>query len=176
MPCKGDWPSHNLDAEHHLSVFGKGAHVANFRNKKFTAKGIRNDVTLFLSATFQNESSQGFNSIVKLLNDMEKDWVDEQKQFHKLKILEKIEKGKNQSRYTQKCLQLCKEWNGPATSVEELNEILNSNPDKMEQIVRTELSFYRDTHKADVIQQPDLFRINNICHNEQLLQLVCPPC
>ena len=111
--------------------------------------------------------SKGFNSIVKLLNDMEKDWLDEQKQFHKLKILEKIEKGKNQSRYTQKCLQLRKGWNGPATSVEELNEILNSNPDKMKQIVRNELSFYRDTHKADIIQQPDLFRINNISHNEQ---------
>ena len=30
-----------------------------------------------------------------------------------------------------------KGWNGPATCVEELNEILNLNPDKMEQIVRT---------------------------------------
>ena len=106
MPCRGDWPSHNLDAERHLSVFGKRAPVANFCNKKFTAKGIRNDVTLFQSATLQNELSKGFNSIVKLLNDIEKDWVDEQKQFHKLKILDKIEKGKNQSRYTQKCLQL----------------------------------------------------------------------
>ena len=27
-------------------------------------------------------------------------------------------------------------------------------------IVQTELSFYRDTHKADVIQQPDLFKLN----------------
>ena len=34
-----------------------------------------------------------------------------------------------------------------------------------------ELSFYRDTHEADVILQPDLFRINNISHGEQLLNL-----
>ena len=102
---------------------------------------------------------------------MEKDWVDKQKQFQQLKILETNEKGKNQSMYTQKCLQQCKRWNGHATSVEELHTILNSNPDKREKIVRTELSFYRDTHKADVIQQPDLFKINGISHDEQLLNL-----
>ena len=163
--------AHNLDAERHLSVFGKRAPVAKFRNKKFTAKGIRNDVTLFQSETFKNEQSKGFIAIVKLLNNMEKDWVDKQKEFHKLKILEKIEKGKNQSRYTVKCLQLCKGWKGPATSVEELNEILKINPDKRERIVRIELSYYRDTHKADVIQQPELFKINNITHEEQLLNL-----
>ena len=116
-------------------VFVKRAPVAKFRNKTFTAKGIRNDVTLYQSATFKNEQSKGFISIVRLLNDMEKDWVDEQKQFHQLKILEKIEKGKNQSMYTQKCLQQCKGWNGPATSVEELHTILNSNPDKRVKII-----------------------------------------
>ena len=107
----------NLDAERHLSVFGKRAPVAKFRNKQFTAKGIRNDVTLYQSVKFKNEQSKWFISIVRLLNDMEKDWVDEQKQFHQLKILENIEKGKN----------------------------LNTNPDKRVKIVRTGLSFYQ-TH------------------------------
>ena len=37
--------SNNLDAERHLTVFGKRAPVAKFCNKKFMAKGIRNDVT-----------------------------------------------------------------------------------------------------------------------------------
>ena len=59
---------------------------------------------------------------------MEKDWTEKQKQFHEIKISEKIEKGKNQSMYTQKCLQQCKGWNEPATSVEELHMILKSNP------------------------------------------------
>ena len=71
-----------------------------------------------------------------------KDGVDEKKQFHQLKIQEKIEKGKNQSMYTQTCLQQCKAWNENATSVEELHTILNSNPDKRVKIVRPELSFY----------------------------------
>ena len=69
-------------------VFGKRAPVAKFHNKKFTAKGFRNDVTLYQSATFKNEQSKGFTSIVNLLNDMEKDWVDEQKHFQQPKILE----------------------------------------------------------------------------------------
>ena len=100
--------SNNLDAERHLTVFGKRAPVAKFCNKKFMAKGIRNDVTWFKLATFKNEQSKGFTYIIKLLNDMEKDWVDEQKQFQQSKIWDKIEKGKNQSMYMQKCLQQCK--------------------------------------------------------------------
>ncbi len=106
---------------------------------------------------------------------MEKDWTQKQKQFHEIQILEKIQKGKNQAKYTQKCLQQCKGWNGPATSVEELHMILKSNADKREKIVRMELSFYRDTHKADAIQQPDLFRINNISFDDHLLNLCALP-
>ena len=68
-------------------------------------------------------------------------------------------------------MQQCKQWNGPANSVEEIHTILNSNPDKREKIVQTELSFYQDTHKADVIKQTDLFKINGISHDEQLLNL-----
>ena len=93
-------------------------------------------------------------------------WVGEQKQFQTQKILEKIQKGKNQNKYTQKCLQLCKSWKGPVTSVEEL-----ANPDKVEKIVWMELTYYRDTHKSDIVQQPDLFKINKIVHEEQLLNL-----
>ena len=102
---------------------------------------------------------------------MEKDWVNEQKQFQQLTILEKIEKRKSRSIYKQKCLQQCKRWNGPATSVEELHAILKLNPVKRGKIAQTELSFYQDTHNADVIQQPDLFKINGISHDKQYLNL-----
>ena len=95
-------PSHNLDAERHLSVFGKRAPVAKFRNKNFTAKGIRNDVTLFQSETFKTENKKGFQQIVKLLNEMEGKWVKSQKEFHTERILEKIKKGESQSKYTTK--------------------------------------------------------------------------
>lgn len=67
-------------------------------------------------------------------------WVDSQKQFQPAKILEKIEKGKSQFKYTQKCLQLYKSWNGPVKSIDELREILKANCGKAEKIVQTELS------------------------------------
>ena len=65
-----DLPTNNLDAECHLSVFGRKAPVAKFFNKKYTAKGIQNDMTLFQSKTFQNAPSKIFHSIVKLLSEM----------------------------------------------------------------------------------------------------------
>ena len=97
---------------------------------------------------------------------MEKDWVGEQKELHKLKFLEKIEKGKKQSMYTHKCLQLCKSWRGPAISVDELNDILKANSDNVEKIFRTEFSYYRDTHRSEILQNPDLFKINKISYND----------
>ena len=54
------FPSNNLDAKCQLTVFGKRAPVAKFCNKKFTTKGIRNDATLFQSATFKNEAKVHF--------------------------------------------------------------------------------------------------------------------
>ena len=59
-----DLPTNNLDAERYLSVFGRKVLVAKFRKKKFTAKDIRNDMTLFQSETFQNAPSKNFHSIV----------------------------------------------------------------------------------------------------------------
>ncbi|QQP34982.1 Hypothetical protein FKW44_023068, partial [Caligus rogercresseyi] len=73
-------------------------------------------------------------------------------------------------KYTQKCLQACKSWGGPSTTVEELNKILQERSDTAEKICAQSCLTYRDTHKADVIQQPDLFRVNNISSDDQLLK------
>ena len=35
-------------------------------------------------------------------------------------------------------------------------------PDISEKIVRTELSYYRHTHRSDVIARPDLFKLNKV--------------
>ena len=42
-------PTNNLDAERDLSKFSRLSQVAKYRNSKFTAKGIRNDMTLYKS-------------------------------------------------------------------------------------------------------------------------------
>ena len=50
-----------------------------------------------------------------------------------------------------KLLQSCKSWGGPVTSIDELDDILRALGDLADKIVRTELSYYRDTHKTKVI-------------------------
>ena len=103
------------------------------------------------SKTFQNAPSKNFHSVVKLMSGMEKKQVDTQKHFQTAKIFEKSEKGKNQSKYTQKYIELCKSWNWPATNIDELREILKVNCGKAEKIVQIDLSYYQDSHKADVV-------------------------
>ena len=41
-----------------------------------------------------------------------------------------------------------------------------------ERIVNVEMSYYRATHKSEMISRPDLFRINKITHEEQLGNLL----
>ena len=163
--------TNNLDAERHLTVMGRRAPLAKFRNKKFVAKGIRNDCTLYKSETFSSAPSNGLNAVVKVLNNMEAEWFGEQKELLKLKIKEKIEKGRKQSMYTDKILQLCKSWGGPAISVEELMTILQKFSDNKEKIVRNELVYYRDTHKSEILSNPGLFKVNKVSYDEQLLNL-----
>ena len=115
---------------------------------------------------YSSQQSKGFTSIIKLLNDMEKDWVNEQKKFQQLKITEKI-----QSINTQNA---CSSVNNGM----DLQLVLKNSKQLWtwiqirEKIVRTELFFYWDTNKkTDVVQQPDLFKINGISHDKQLLNL-----
>ena len=51
-------PTNNLESERHLAGFGKRAAVAKFRNKRFTAKEIRNDCTLLISDFFQTKNEK----------------------------------------------------------------------------------------------------------------------
>ena len=74
-------PTNNLESERHLAGFGKRAAVAKFRNQRFTAKGIRNDCTLLISDSFQCKAEKSFNNVVKLLNEMEQRWVEDQKKI-----------------------------------------------------------------------------------------------
>ena len=89
--------------------------------------------------------------------------------MHENKIIEKLKKANNQSIYTTKLLQQCKTWGGPAASVEELNEILQKHSEIAEKVVRTKVSYYRDTHKTEISYQPHLFKVNRITHEERLI-------
>ena len=78
-------------------------------------------------------------------------------------------KANNQSIYTTKLLQQCKTWGEPAANMEELNEISQKHSEITEKVVRTEVSYYRDTHKTEISYQPHLFKVNRITHEERLI-------
>ena len=93
-----------------------------------------------------------------------------QRELHENKITEKLKKANNQSISTTKLLQQCKTWGGLATSVEELNEILQKHNELAEKVVRTEVSYYRVTHKTKISYQPHLSNVNRTTHEERLIK------
>ena len=87
------------------------------------------------------------------------------------KILEKLKKVNNQSIYTNKLLQTCKFRGRLVTSIDELNDILGGRGDLTEKIVCTEFSYYRDTHKTEVIYNGDVFKLNKISQEDRMVNL-----
>lgn len=55
---------------------------------------------------------------------------------------------------------------------EELELVLENRSDMQEKIVKVELTYYRYTHKPDVIARLDLHRLNKISHEERLENLL----
>ena len=111
-------------------------------------------------------------SLVKILNKREDEWSKEQNRLLKLKIEEKIELAKKQSKYVNKLLVMCKSWGGPVVSIPELESVLNRHHDKSETIVKNELAYYKHTHRAEVIASPRLYRLIKISHEERLSNLM----
>ena len=162
-------PTNNLDAERDRAKFSNLAQVAKFRNKNFQAKGIRTDMVLY-------KSNQGVvDSIIKSINKTlvtrESHWTQIQKSLQQKRIVEKLSKAKKETDYTTKLLQICKTWGGPCTTCDELGTVLKSKHEICEKVVKTELSYYRNTHKIDVIARPDLFKIVHVTHEERLENL-----
>ena len=131
------------------------------QNNLVKAKSIRNDMVL-------HQSSQRF--LEHRVKQIMKVWVSMMKigVLHKKNCKRRNCRASNQSIYATKLLQSCKQWSGPATSVTELEQILQSHPDIQERIVRVELACYRDTHKSEVIYNTDLCKINKVTHEERL--------
>ena len=98
-----DLETHNLVVERNLGVFDKRADIAKFRNHKFKAKSIRNDVVLRKSS-FKNTPDYHLKQVVKILEKKECLWNENQQKLNQEKILEKLEKAKKQFCYTNKLL------------------------------------------------------------------------
>ena len=107
-----------------------------------------------------------------LLNKREEVWSLKQKTLLKEKIEEKMQMAQKQSQYVNKLLGQCKSWNGPAVSIEELESILKKHPDRSEIIVKVELTYYKHTHRAEVIANPSLFKLIKVTHEDRLSNLM----
>ena len=135
---------------------------------KFKAKSIQNDMTLQKSTmTILDKNTKQIFKLLKV-----RMIGTSSKTFSKTKkILEKLKKVNNQSIYTNKLLQTCKFWGRLVTSIDELNDILGGRGDLTEKIVCTEFSYYRDTHKTEVIYNGDLFKLNKISQEDRMVNL-----
>ena len=152
-------------------MFDQKAIVAKSRNYKFKAKGIRNDVVLHKSS-FETSPDHIMKTMVKLLNKREDEWTKEQKQLQKLKIEQKMELAKKQTVYVNKLLRQCKSWGGPVASIKELESVLKRHHDEAETVVKTELAYYKHTHRQEVTANPSLFALIKVTHEERLSNLM----
>ena len=103
-------PTNNLDTERDFSEFSRLSEVARFRNRKFSAKGIRNDMILFKSK--KGEVQNIIRKDANVLNTREKQWNEKQKELSTIRIKEKIQKAVRQKDYVRKLLETCKSWGG----------------------------------------------------------------
>ena len=83
---------HNLDCERLLATFGHRSAVAKYRNKSFTAQGIRDDLVLVHSSQSTVQSTT--RRINKILKKKESEWTKDQKKLRALRIQRKIEDSK----------------------------------------------------------------------------------
>ena len=102
--------------------------------------------------------------ITVALRKREDAWTHQQKLLNNDRIIEKRHKGQHHKIYVNKLLDTCKSWHGPCTTADELLvlAVISAHPDKMETIVKTELSYYKHTHAADVTARPELFHLRKI--------------
>ena len=74
-------PTDNIISERLLSIFGIHSVVSKYRNKNFTAKGIRDNVMLHNSQ--QSTVASVAKTVQKLLREREGVWTSAQKELQK---------------------------------------------------------------------------------------------
>ena len=110
--------------------------------------------------------------VTNVLNTREKQWNEKQTEFSAICIKEKMQKAVRQKDYVRKLLETCKSWGEPCVTSDELIAETDAKQGKQGQIVKTELTFYINTNKLDMIARTDLFKLNKINHEERLENLL----
>ena len=55
--------------------------------------------------------------------------------------------------------------------MEERSQILQKHSEVAKKNVRTDVSYYKNTHKTEIFYQPHLFKVNRITHEKRLINL-----
>ena len=102
--CLKGLPTNNLDTERDFSICSRLSEVARFRNRKFSAKGIRmrNGMTLFKSK--KGEEQNIIKKVANVLNTREKQWNEKLKEFFTICIKEEMQEAVRQKDYVRKLL------------------------------------------------------------------------
>ena len=166
-------PTENLVCERNLAAFGNlAAESAKHSNKKFTGKRIRDDL---MFTKHEKECTKAFNPIpsrhvFKILDEMEKDWTEEQKTVKRNRIKADMEKSKRAGNFLGVVIRKLKDYQGPTTSLSELEEMKKMDGDKKKWL-RLELQFQRETNSRDALERPHLYKVNNLTEIEMLANL-----
>ena len=166
-------PTNNLECERDLAKFDHLARrSAACSNKRFTAKGIRDEMTLY-QARCVKIIDKGIRNIAKLLDVEEKKWVQSQQLLTEQKLKENAAKASHRVEYVHVLLAKCKKHGGPFVSVQELESHLKElrNEADVKKMLREEISYRRHISTRDFQERPQLYRVNQISVIEMKVNL-----
>ena len=156
-------PVDNLIVERDFSSFDRRSKIAKCGNRKFTGANIRNNmVLLHADPTLTNDAKQ----VIRPLSERYDTWVRQQKILKEENNQLKQNKKRTTKLYQDRVLTKCKTWNGPCTSVPELERALQLANDENE-CVTQELTYYRLTHAVEFKQNRQLYRVRGISYQEK---------
>jgi len=165
-------PTNNLDCERDLAKFDQlAARSASCSNRKFTAKGIRDQMTVYKSTQVNIERVT--INLVKILDERERKWVEEQNILTKDRLHKACNAAQKAVEYVHLLLHKCKSWGGPFTTIHELEEQVKiaSDDNTLKTILRTEVSYRKQTSPRDYLARPHIYKLNQISTLELKINL-----
>ena len=108
---------------------------------------------------------------MKVLDEMELSWSKAQKELKRKHIMKKMQKKVRPNDFIDHLLVICKQHNGPLSSVDELKTLVVGNSPKLKSFLRQEIQYQRLTHPKDFEARKDLYRVNKVSLEEMIENL-----
>ena len=148
----------NLLSQHkrYLAKFRYLASIsASKSNKFFKAKRIHNDLMFNRQMTNEEDVSKSTRRITKVLNEMEINWTEDQKQIWRNKVEESMKKARPLKNIL---LRNCKSHGGSFANLKELK--ITADEKKLKKDLHQEIGFQKILHPVDVLERSHLYRMN----------------